>query len=84
MARSTNTHRRPNAMRRFYTWMTGRHSTSLVVLLALSIGLAMVGVQIDQLWLLIVFAVIWGITFLALVAQIWGRWAAGHRHAAPA
>ncbi|MGW4379482.1 hypothetical protein [Kitasatospora sp. NPDC004531] len=69
----------PRPVRGTYAWLTEKHNSSLVLLLALSLGLALVAPQVTQLWLLIVFAVVWGVTVVAFVSQFWGR----HEHAHP-
>ncbi|GAA4880103.1 hypothetical protein [Kitasatospora terrestris] len=73
--------KRPNVFRRFYDFVTAKHNTSLVFLVALSIGVLMVAVQYDNHPAMTgVFALIWFITFVGLVAQFWGRHqAAQHR-----
>ncbi|MEV4561941.1 hypothetical protein AB0K51_33865 [Kitasatospora sp. NPDC049285] len=71
---------RPGPMRRFYAWITAKHNSSLVFLLALSLGLGAVAAQISQLWLLIPFSVVWAVTIVAFVAQFWGRHEAAHPH----
>ncbi|MFJ1757764.1 hypothetical protein [Kitasatospora sp. NPDC088134] len=76
---------RPNPVQELTAWATARHNSSLVFLLALSLGLGLVAPQTDQLWLLIVFSVVWGVTLFAFAAQFWGRREQGHargRHAA--
>ncbi|WP_354638687.1 hypothetical protein [Kitasatospora camelliae] len=79
MEQSAGTPKRPSPVRRLWAWITARHNTSLVFLLALSLGLTAVGVQVSQLWIQIVFAVVWGITFVALVGQFVGRRQAAQR-----
>ncbi|MGW4691456.1 hypothetical protein OU787_01615 [Kitasatospora sp. YST-16] len=70
---------RPNPVRRLAAWLTAKHNSSLVFLLALSLGLGLVAPQVGQLWLLIVFSVVWGVTIVAFVTQFAGR----HEHAHP-
>ncbi|MFF0295182.1 hypothetical protein ACFYS8_18090 [Kitasatospora sp. NPDC004615] len=69
----------PRPVRGTYAWLTEKHNSSLVFLLALSLGLALVAPQVTELWLLIVFSVVWGATIVAFVSQFWGR----HEHAHP-
>ncbi|WP_157031888.1 hypothetical protein [Kitasatospora cheerisanensis] len=69
----------PHPVRGTWAWLTEKHNSSLVFLLALSLGLALVAPQVSQLWLLIVFAVVWGVTVVAFFSQFWGR----HEHAHP-
>jgi len=80
MNQGATTASRPNVAKRFYAWLTAKHNTSLVVLLALSIGLAMAAVQIDEVWLLTVFSIIWAATFIGVIAQFWGRHEAAQHH----
>ncbi|MFJ5228887.1 hypothetical protein ACIQBJ_03210 [Kitasatospora sp. NPDC088391] len=76
---------RPNPVQELAAWATARHNSSLVLLLALSLGLGLVAPQVEQLWVLIVFSVVWGVTLFAFAAQFWGRREQarpGGRHAA--
>ncbi|RAJ44907.1 hypothetical protein K353_01484 [Kitasatospora sp. SolWspMP-SS2h] len=68
-----------NPIRRMAAWLTAKHNSSLVFLLALSLGLGLVAPQVGQLWLLVVFSVVWGVTIVAFAAQFVGR----HEHAHP-
>ncbi|MFC8721966.1 hypothetical protein [Kitasatospora sp. NPDC057198] len=72
----------PGALHRFTAWLTAKHNSSLVFLLALSLGLGLVAAQIGQLWLLIVFSVVWAVTIVAFAAQFLGRHERAHPHAA--
>ncbi|MGW4806737.1 hypothetical protein [Kitasatospora sp. NPDC004272] len=72
----------PGAFHRFAAWLNAKHNTSLVFLLALSLGLGLVAAQLDQLWLLIVFSVVWAVTIVAFAAQFLGRHERAHPHAA--
>ncbi|WP_033218894.1 hypothetical protein [Kitasatospora phosalacinea] len=72
----------PGPVHRFTAWLAAKHNTSLVFLLGLSLGLGLVAPQIDQLWLLIVFSVIWAATIVAFAVQFLGRHERAHPHAA--
>ncbi|QKW18262.1 hypothetical protein HUT16_03560 [Kitasatospora sp. NA04385] len=72
----------PGPVRRLTAWLTAKHNTSLVFLLALSLGLGLVAAQLTQLWLLIVFSVVWAVTIIAFAAQFLGRHARAHPHTA--
>ncbi|RKE17632.1 hypothetical protein [Streptomyces sp. TLI_171] len=75
---------RPSLIRQLTAWVTAKHNTSLVFLLGLSLGLGLVAAQVTQLWLLVVFSVVWGVTIAAFVAQFWGRHEVAHpRHPGP-
>ncbi|MEV7211711.1 hypothetical protein AB0O31_01260 [Kitasatospora cineracea] len=70
----------PGPGRRSAAWLTAKHNTSLVFLLALSLGLGLVAPQIGQLWLLIVFSVVWAVTIVAFATQFAGRHERAHPH----
>ncbi|MFE1316077.1 hypothetical protein [Kitasatospora phosalacinea] len=72
---------RPGPFHRLTAWLTAKHNSSLVFLLALSLGLGLVAAQITQLWLLIVFSVVWAVTIIAFVTQFIGRHERAHPHA---
>ncbi|GLW70954.1 hypothetical protein Kpho02_32530 [Kitasatospora phosalacinea] len=74
---------RPGPFHRLVAWLTAKHNSSLVFLLGLSLGLGLVAAQINQLWLLIVFSVVWAVTIVAFVAQFIGRREHAHPHAHP-
>ncbi|BAJ26724.1 MULTISPECIES: hypothetical protein [Kitasatospora] len=76
---------RSGPFRRFVAWLTAKHNSSLVFLLALSLGLALVAPQTDLAWLMVVCSVVWGVTVIAFAAQFAGRHERAHpRHARPA
>ncbi|MFF4345330.1 hypothetical protein ACFY00_36150 [Kitasatospora sp. NPDC001540] len=72
---------RPGPFHRLVALLTAKHNSSLVLLLGLSLGLGLVAAQINQLWLLIVFSVVWAVTIVAFVAQFIGRHEHAHPHA---
>ncbi|MFF3003368.1 hypothetical protein ACFVTF_11225 [Kitasatospora sp. NPDC057940] len=64
-------HRSP--VQRAWHWLLGLNPTAVVFMVALSLGLAMVGAQVSWLPMLVLMAIVWGATVLALVGVI-ARW----------
>ncbi len=76
--------KRPGWAKREMKVVRDVHPATVLFLVALSLGLAGVAVQMYYLPLLVVFAVVWAVTVIALVGTV-SRWISnnqrhGHRH----
>ncbi|MEV8096422.1 hypothetical protein [Kitasatospora sp. NPDC085879] len=65
---------KPKPMDRIREIFLGVSSSAVVFLLSLTTGLIMVEVQVDSNWMTAFCALVWAITFLALIG-----WFLGHR-----
>ncbi|MEU9074450.1 hypothetical protein ACFYUY_10075 [Kitasatospora sp. NPDC004745] len=63
----------PSRMHRAWHWLLSLSPTVVTVMIALSIGLCMVAVQISQTWVMVVLAIFWGLTAVAMVGVL-ARW----------
>ncbi|RKT19258.1 hypothetical protein BX285_3714 [Streptomyces sp. 1114.5] len=70
---------RPEAQRnqsfghRAWVWLLTLSPTVVTIMVALSVGLGMVAVQVSQLWVLVVLAIFWGLTVVAM-GGVLARW----------
>ncbi len=70
---------RPGWPARAWTAFTEIHPSTVFFLVALSLGLGAVAPQMSYLPLLVVFAVVWGVTVVALMGTV-SRWIEHGRH----
>ncbi|WP_371483202.1 hypothetical protein [Kitasatospora sp. NBC_00315] len=70
---------RPGRMGRARKALLGVHPSTVFCLVALSLGLGAVAAQMYYLPLLVVFAMVWGVTVIAMMG-ITARWIEESRH----
>ncbi|MER6298987.1 hypothetical protein ABT247_05345 [Kitasatospora sp. NPDC001539] len=63
----------PSWGHRAWHWLLSLSPTVVTFMIALSIGLCMVAVQVDLLALLVLMAIFWALTFIAMVGVV-ARW----------
>ncbi|MFD7590193.1 hypothetical protein ACFV84_32685 [Kitasatospora sp. NPDC059811] len=64
---------RRSPAQRAWHWLLSLNPTAVVVMVALSLGLGMVAAQVSWLPMLVLMAIVWGATVLALVGVV-ARW----------
>lgn len=71
--RAPDAPRHPGRLHRAWHWLLSLTPTAAVLLTALSLGLGEVAYQMDSTALMVVFSIIWFVTFVVLVGVL-ARW----------